>query len=167
MALRAAARKDSITRDSLVKDSVAKAKAKPARKPKPATRDCVLDFADSPPETRLLYSRMNDSISNTFIGGGFVGRCQGENNRLRADSAEQFQQAGIVNLYGNVTYEEPGKMQVAAAHATYFTREGRLYADGNVVATQLSTGSTFMGPSIEYYRSTPERPIARMVAPSR
>ncbi len=167
VALRAAARKDSITRDSLVKDSVAKAKAKPARKPKPATRDCVLDFADSPPETRLLYSRMNDSISNTFIGGGFVGRCQGENNRLRADSAEQFQQAGIVNLYGNVTYEEPGKMQVAAAHATYFTREGRLYADGNVVATQLSTGSTFMGPSIEYYRSTPERPIARMVAPSR
>jgi hypothetical protein len=110
---------------------------------------------------------MNDSVSNTFIGGGFVGRCQGENNRLRADSAEQFQQAGIVNLYGNVTYEEPGKMQVTAAHATYFTREGRLYADGNVVATQLSTGSTFMGPSIEYYRSTPERPVARMVAPSR
>lgn len=164
---RATALRDSVTRDSLAKDSVSKAKAKAARKPKTAARECVLDFAESPPETRLLYSRMSDSTSNTFIGGGFVGRCQGENNRLRADSAEQFQQAGIVNLYGNVTYEEYGKMQVAAAHAVYFTREGRLYADGNVVATQLSTGSTFTGPSIEYFRAMPDRPVARMVAPNR
>lgn len=161
----AAARRDSVVRDSITKDSIGTAKAKP--KPKPTSRECVLDFADSPPETRLLYSRMNDSVANTFIGGGFIGRCQGENNRLSADSAEQFQQAGIMNLYGNVTYEEPGKMQVTAAHAIYFTREGRLYADGNVIATQLSTGSTFSGPTIEYYRATPERPLSRMVAPSR
>lgn len=151
--------------DSLTADS-SKA-TKPVRKPAPASRSCVLDMTESPPETRLLYSRINENVSNTFIGGGFIGRCQGENNRLRADSAEQFQAAGIVNLYGNVVYEEPNKMQITATHATYFTREGRLYADGNVVATQLATGSTFSGPSIEYFRSTPERPIARMVAPSR
>lgn len=142
---------------------------KPAARKKPpaASRPCVMDFSESPPETRLLYSRINESISNTFIGGGFVGHCQGENNRLRADSAEQFQAAGIVNLYGNVVYEEPNKVQITATHATYFTKEGRLYADGNVVATQLATGSTFSGPSIEYFRSTPERPQARLIAPAR
>ena len=145
-------------------DSVAK---KPARKAPPPSRPCVLDMTESPPETRLLYSRMSETVSNTFVGGGFVGRCQGENNRLRADSAEQFQAAGIVNLYGNVVYEEPNKVQITAMHATYFTREGRLYADGNVVATQVATGSTFAGPSIEYFRATPERPASRLVAPSR
>lgn len=137
------------------------------KKPAAASRPCVMDFSESPPETRLLYSRINETISNTFIGGGFVGHCQGENNRLRADSAEQFQAAGIVNLYGNVVYEEPNKVQITATHATYFTKEGRLYADGNVVATQLATGSTFSGPSIEYFRSTPERPQARLIAPAR
>jgi hypothetical protein len=141
--------------------------AKPAPKPAPTSRTCVLDMTESPPETRLLYSRISETVSNTFIGGGFVGRCQGENNRLRADSAEQFQAAGIVNLYGNVVYEEPDKVQITATHATYFTREGRLYADGNVVATELANGSTFSGPSIEYFRVTPERPVSRMVAPSR
>jgi len=166
---------DSAKTDTAKTDSAARVIAKadsakkktPPRKQPPASRPCVLDMTESPPETRLLYSRINETISNTFVGGGFVGRCQGENNRLRADSAEQFQAAGIVNLYGNVVYEEPNKMQITATHATYFTREGRLYADGNVVATQLATGSTFMGPSIEYFRSTPERPFSRLVAPSR
>ena len=166
---------DSAKTDSAKADSAALAitkadtakKRTPPKKQPPASRPCVLDMTESPPETRLLYSRLNESVANTFIGGGFVGRCQGENNRLRADSAEQFQAAGIVNLYGNVVYEEPNKMQITATHATYFTREGRLYADGNVVATQLATGSTFLGPSIEYFRSTPERPVSRLVAPSR
>ena len=166
---------DSAKSDSAKADSAALAATKadtakkrtPPKKQPPASRPCVLDMTESPPETRLLYSRLNENVANTFIGGGFVGRCQGENNRLRADSAEQFQAAGIVNLYGNVVYEEPNKMQITATHATYFTREGRLYADGNVVATQLATGSTFLGPSIEYFRSTPERPASRLVAPSR
>jgi hypothetical protein len=143
------------------------AKKPVAKKKPPVSRPCVMDFSESPPETRLLYSRISETVSNTFIGGGFVGHCQGENNRLRADSAEQFQAAGIVNLYGNVVYEEPQKVQITATHATYFTKEGRLYADGNVVATQLATGSTFSGPSIEYFRSTPERPQARLIAPAR
>lgn len=171
--------RDSVVRDSLIRaDSLAKAAlaaklaadkaAAAARKANaPTSRPCVMDFSESPPETRLLFSQVAEGVSNAFIGGGFVGHCQGENNRLRADSAEQFQAAGIVNLYGNVVFEEPDKVQITAAHATYFTREGRLYADGNVVATQLATGSTFVGPSIEYFRAMPGRPQARMVAPSR
>jgi hypothetical protein len=156
--------------DSVAKGDTARTTTVPARPARPAaaaSRNCVMDFSESPPETRLVYQRIAEGVSNTFIGGGFVGRCQGENNRLRADSAEQFQAAGIVNLFGNVVYEEPRKLQVAANHAVYFTREGRLFADGNVVATQLESGSTFSGPSIEYFRATAERPVARLISPNR
>jgi len=174
VAAKAASKDSAATRDSLARavarsDSLAAAAKRPAKKSTSSatSRNCVLDFADSPPETRLLYTRLPDSTANTFIGGGFVGRCQGENNRISADSAEQFESAGIVNMYGNVVYEEPNKLRVTAAHATYFTREGRLFADGGVVATQLATGSTFSGPNIEYYRVMPGRPVARLVAPNR
>lgn len=139
----------------------------PKKKPAPASKDCLLETTESPPETRVTYSRISETMSNTFIGGGFVGRCQGENNRLRADSAEQFVGPGIINLFGNVVYEEPKKLQVRANHAIYFTREGRLFADGGVIATGLETGSTFSGQSMEYYRATAERPVARLVAPTR
>ena len=111
---------------------------------------------------------MSDGTSNTFIGGGFVGHCQGERNRLRADSAEQYQTAGVVNLFGNVSYEEPGRMRVQAMHAVYFTREQRLIADGNVTATQLASGSTFTGPNIEYLRPLAGvRTGSRLIAPNR
>jgi len=165
-----ASRADSLgpSRDSTPSgDSVTTAAKTAKKKAPPASRTCVLDFAASPPETRLIYSRVSETVSNTFIGGGFVGNCQGENNRLRADSAEQFQQIGVVNLYGNVVYLEPGKMEIRANHAIYFTREGRLYADGNVTATQLATGSSFVGPSIEYTRAGPGNVVARTVAPQR
>lgn len=160
----AAARRDSA---AAAGDSGGPPSKSVKKKAPPATRTCVLDFADSPPETRLTYSRVSETVANTFIGGGFVGNCQGEKNRLRADSAEQFQQIGVVNLYGNVVYLEPGKVEIRANHATYFTREGRLYADGNVTATQVATGSSFVGPSIEYTRAGPGNPVSRMVAPQR
>lgn len=181
-----AVRKDRVTRDSAgaapapadsaarrdtaavgPRDSSGASPKTTRKKAPPATRTCILDFADSPPETRLTYSRVSETVANTFIGGGFIGNCQGERNRLRADSAEQFQQIGVVNLYGNVVYLEPGKVEIRANHATYFTREGRLYADGSVTATQLATGSSFTGPSIEYTRAGPGNPSARMIAPQR
>jgi len=184
------AQRDSTTRDSLRLDSVRTdsvqraiaAAADPARaaaaadsaakrppaKATPATRQCVLDFTDSPPETRLTYRRESDGSTSTLIGGGFVGHCQGENNRIRADSLEQYGFAGLVNMFGNVVYEEPGKMRINASRATYFTREQRLFADGGIIATQLASGSTFTGPSIEYFRPVPGvRASSRLVAPGR
>lgn len=164
---------DSTKADSVkaaaVADSAMKAAAKtpPKKKPAPTSRNCLLDMTESPPENRMQYQRISDGVSNMFIGGGFVGRCQGENNRLMADSAEHFEGPGIINLFGNVVYEEPRKMQVRATHAIYFTREGRLFADGGVIATALESGSTFSGSSMEYYRATTERPVAKLVAPNR
>lgn len=171
-ALRIAGVADSIAR-AATKDSAAKAiavtKAAPiTKKSEPVSKPCVLDFNESPPETRLLINQMPDGSSVIFLGGGFIGHCQGETSRLKADSAEQFQASGIVNLYGNVSYEDPSKMRVTANHMTYLTREARLFADGNVVATQLASGSTFSGPSMEYLRPLAGvRPDSKLIAPNR
>ncbi len=164
--------KDSVAADSLEKlriaDSVSN--AKPAAKVPPkksATKECLLDMTDSPPETRATYQRQSDSSSNMMVGGGFVAHCTGEKNSIRADSAEYFQLNGFVNLFGNVIYEEKGQFKVNSNHATYFMRDGKLYADGNVVAVQLKSGSTFSGPNIEYFRVMPNiRTASRLYAPN-
>lgn len=142
------------------------AKKAPPRKPAPkATKQCLLDFSQSPPETRLRFIRLPDSTSLTFIGGGFVGHCQGEQSRIRADSAEHYEASGVLNLFGNVVYEDPQKMRVQSNVARYFTSDERLFAEGNVVATQLTSGSVFRGPSIEYLRAIPaSRPISKLIA---
>lgn len=169
-----AAAADSLARAA--EDSArAAAKAAPPAEPPPkprrddaATRECLLDFSDSPPESRLTYVRFPDGTANTYVGGGFVGHCQGEQNTIRADSAENFQLAGILNLFGSVVYEEPGKMRFRSDRATYFTKEERVFAEGNVVGTQLQSGSTLTGPTLEYYRAIPgARPFSRLVAPNR
>ncbi len=156
------------TADSAARAVADSAARRPGRKPAPATKQCVLDFSDNPPETRLTYRREADGTTSTLIGGGFVGHCQGENNRIRGDSLEQYGFAGLVNMFGNVVYDEPGKIRINASRATYFTREQRLFADGGVIATQVASGSTFTGPSIEYFRAVPGvRAASRLIAPNR
>lgn len=175
-AARANAVRDSLFRvsDSLKKliadsgkldSTTKKAPVKTATKKKPA-KDCVLDIGQLP-DTRFNYFQLNDSTNQIMVGGGFIGHCKGEKQNLRADSAEYFEVNDILNLYGNVTYDEKGEFKVTANHAVYFLNEGKLYADGNVVATQLKSGSTFNGPSIEYFRVMPDiRPTSRLYAPN-
>lgn len=158
---------DSI-RKALAEDSTKNAAAPASKTPakKPA-KQCLLDFSDSPPETRFTAAKQPDSTSILWVGGGFAGHCVGETNRLKADSAEYFEANGFLNLIGNVTYEDKGEFRVTANHATYFTKEGSLYADGNVQAVQLKTGSYFTGPNIEYYRVMPDvRTASRLYAPN-
>jgi len=176
----AAARRDSITadssrRDSLVRDTTdtitraadsAKKVTVPVKR-KPAPKECVLDFNESPPESRLISNLLNDGSRTTFIGGGMVARCQGDPQTIRADSAEQYESIEMLVLIGNVVFEEPGKMRVTAPNATYFAGEERLVATGGVVATDLPTGSTITGPTIEYFRAGSRRPFSRLYAPQR
>jgi hypothetical protein len=46
---------------------------------------------------------------------------------------------------------------------TYYQNDDHLHAEGDVVAV-MSNGSTLRGPSADYYRSTSQRPLARMIA---
>lgn len=161
---------DSVARDSLARDSVRRAdsvRTAPAARRRRTSRECLLDFNDSPPDSRLLTNLLPDGTRNAFIGGGVVAKCQGEANFVRADSAEQYESLGLLILIGNVVFEEPGKMQVLAPTATYYTQEERLVASGGVTATDLPSGSVFRGPTIEYFRAGRTREVPRLFAPMR
>jgi hypothetical protein len=133
----------------------------------PTTRECLLDFNESPPDSRMVSNLMSDGTRTTFIGGGLLARCQGDPQFITADSAEQYENIGMLNLIGSVVFEEPGKIRVTAPSATYFTADEKLVAVGGVVATDLPSGSTFTGPTIEYYRAGSRRLASRLYAPQR
>ena len=152
--------------DDSIKAVIAAKSGKKVSSRKKQTKECILDTQDSPPESRFSLMQPNDSNSVLVIGGGFVGHCTGEKNTLKADSAEYYQINGFVNLFGNVTYEEKAEFKVTATHAIYFIKEGKLLADGNVNALQVKSGSTFVGPKIDYYRVMPDlREVSRLHAP--
>lgn len=127
-------------------------------------RSCDLEF---PTGTNTVANIRTDAAGQqvTFLGRGIVARCIGQGNRLTADSAEYYQAQGRLFLVGNVHYTEP-RVTVDSRTMTYYQNDDHLHAEGNVVAV-MSNGSTLRGPSADYYRSTPQRPMARMFAPGR
>lgn len=127
-------------------------------------RNCDLVFTNTP-ATRLNLVKLPSGKYNTYSGGGVVAHCNGQNNLLTADSAEYFEEEGLLYLLGNVHYTEP-RAKVDARAMTYFQSDDHLHAEGDVVGV-FSSGSTMHGPVADYYRSTPQRPLARLVAPNR
>jgi hypothetical protein len=145
-----------------------KKKAAPKKTAKSTSRPCVLDFSESPPESRVLALKQASGAYHTFIGGGVAARCQGEPALIRSDSAEHFETTGILYLIGNVKYDEPNKLQFTSRRATYYTREERLIGDSAVTATQLKSGSSLYGMQIEYLRAVPgKREASKLIAPMR
>jgi hypothetical protein len=125
---------------------------------------CDLEF---PTGTKTVANIKTDAAGQqvTFLGRGVVARCIGQGNRLTADSAEYYQSQGRLFLVGNVHYTEP-RATVNSRTMTYYQNDDHLHAEGNVVAV-MSNGSTLRGPSVDYYRSTPQRPLTRMIAVGR
>ena len=127
-------------------------------------RSCDLEF---PTGTNTVANIRTDAAGQqvTFLGRGIVARCIGQGNRLTADSAEYYQSQGRLFLVGNVHYTEP-RATVTSRTMTYYQNDDHLHAEGDVVAV-MSNGSTLRGPTADYYRSTPQRPLMRMFAPGR
>ena len=127
-------------------------------------RSCDLEL---PTGTRTQANIVTTATGQhiTFLGRGVVAYCVGQGNRLTADSAEYYEADGRLFLVGNVHYTEP-RATVDSRTMTYYQNDDHLHAEGNVVAV-MSNGSTLRGPSADYYRSTPQRPMARMIAVGR
>lgn len=118
------------------------------------------------PNTRLSYQRLPSGNQNIFIGAGVNAYCALQNLTILADSAEHYGDVGVWYLIGRVRYAEP-RVDVTSRRATYWTREDRLLAEGDVVAT-LPSGTVMRGPRVEYWRETPNvRPRARIEATGR
>ena len=127
-------------------------------------QNCDMELLNTP-NTRMNILRSSAGSATTFVGGGVVARCIGQGNLLRADSAEYYEAEGRLYLVGSVRYTEP-RVVVTSRTMTYYQRVDHLHAEGDVVAV-MTNGSTLRGPVVDYYRSTAQRPLARMVAPSR
>ena len=118
------------------------------------------------PNTRLSFQRLPSGNQNIFIGAGVNAYCASQNLTIIADSAEHYGDLGIWYLIGRVHYVEP-RVNVKSRRATYWTREDRLLAEGDVVAA-LPSGTFMRGPRAEYWREIPNvRPRARLVADGR
>lgn len=89
----------------------------------------------------------------TYVGGVVDATCEGQGNRLLADSAEHFMDRGLLILYHNVQYSE-ARVTMTADMMTYYTTDERLIAEGNVQG-RTSSGTRFNGPRMEYSRAKP------------
>ena len=133
----------------------------------PAAQCRVVNFNENPPTSRLNSIKDAQNQNIVYVGGGSVARCEGVNNRLTSDSAEYYQAAGLLVLIGNVIYDEPARAHMTALRTTYYTREERVFAEGNVVVT-LPSGTTMTGPNAEYLRPVPPiRTSSRLTATGR
>ena len=125
---------------------------------------CDLDLKNRP-GTAMTIREDASGKRTTFLSGGVVAHCIGQGNTLTADSAEYYEAEGRLYLVGNVHYSEP-RATVTSRTMSYYQSDDHLHAEGDVVAV-MSNGSTLHGPSADYFRITPLRPLARMFAPGR
>ena len=130
-------------------------------------RQCLLQYESSSAtsNTRTNAVRLPNGQYNFFQGGGVTYHCEGQNNTLIADSAEYYGDQRVLYLIGNVHYTEP-RAKVDSDRMTYFQLEDRLRAEGSV-HVRTETGTTIQGPTMDYYRQTTARPLARTVATGR
>jgi hypothetical protein len=124
-------------------------------------RSCDLDLQNTP-GTAMNIREDPSGKRTTFLSRGVVAHCIGQGNTLTADSAEYYQAEGRLYLVGNVHYTEP-RATVTSRTMTYYQGDNHLHAEGDVV-TVMSNGNTMRGPAADYYRSMPQRPLARMIA---
>ena len=169
---RDALRADSLRADSLRRDSVQAAqKAAPptpvgARGRQRQERRCQLDFPNTRSTRLQVVQDPNTKRNNTFVGGGVVAKCAGQDVTLYADSAELYDTIKLYYLFGNVRYRE-SRVNIDADRVTYFISEERILAEQNVRAT-LPSGSTMVGQEAEYLRPVaPIRRVARLNATRR
>ena len=169
---RATLRADSLRADSLQRDSLRAgrraappAPAGPRGRPRQERR-CQLDFPNTPSTRLQIVQDPATKRNNTFVGGGVVAKCVGQDVTLYADSAELYDTIRMYYLFGNVRYRE-ARVNLDADRVTYFLADERVLAEQNVRAT-MPSGSTMVGKQAEYLRPVaPIRQIAQLTATQR
>ncbi|GLC27221.1 hypothetical protein [Roseisolibacter agri] len=157
-------RADSVRTDSARADSIAGRPRRTSVDPSSRCGEVTFNEPQVYPTSRL--QRLSDGQGKyiTFFGGGVFARCVAVGSTLRADSAESYESLGQIILVGNVVYDEPRRARLTSMRLTYYTNEERLMAEGSVVMT-MPSGTTMMGPSVEYLRAvTRVRPASRLTA---
>ena len=130
------------------------------------TGQCDLLLTPNSDSTHFTSAKLPSGEYNNFVGGGITGHCPLQQITLIADSAEWFGDLHMWHLVGHVHYTEP-RLTMDSDVATYYLIDEHLLSEGNV-HTLLPSGTTLVGPRVEYYRAAPKiRPVAHMIAPGR
>ena len=119
-------------------------------------KPCVLVFtgvARGADTTAMKVFTTAGGARYTYIGGGVDATCEGQGNRLLADSAEHYADRGELILINRVRYSEP-RMNMQSDRMVYYTNDERLLSTGNVRG-KTNTGTRFTGPEFEYFRAKP------------
>jgi hypothetical protein len=121
--------------------------------PQPGSK-CIIQFQGSTSgTTRSNFTKLPSGKYNVYVGGGFVGNCQGQDVTLRSDSAEYYGDQSLMYLIQNVHYVDT-RAKVDSDHMTYWMDEEHIRAEGNVFAV-MASGTTMRGPVADYYRAVP------------
>ena len=127
------------------------------------TGQCDLIVTPNSDSTHFSSVKLPSGEYNNFVGGGITGHCPVQQITLVADSAEWFGDLHMWHLVGRVHYVEP-RLTMDSDVATYYLVDEHLVSEGNV-HTLLPSGTTLVGPHVEYYRAAPKiRAVARMIA---
>ncbi len=100
------------------------------------------------------FVKLADGTEQIFAGGGVLARCIGEATTMTSDSMAYFQAQAELRFLGNVHFRDSTSL-LDADRVTYWTREERLHAEGNVYTRNLTSGSEMRGPNLDYYRAVP------------
>ena len=131
----------------------------------PPAGPCRLVFENTD-STRGTAVKLPSGRYNTFLGNGVIAHCPAQNLTLISDSAESYEEQGVMYAIGHVHYTEP-RAKMEADRAWYYQTDARLIADGNVVA-RTPSGSVMHGPHVDYLRAMPGvRAQAQMTATGR
>jgi len=88
--------------------------------------------------------------TNYFAGGNVRLSCRGTQITMQSDSVAAYA-GNVVQFIGNVHYRD-STLTMDADNGTYYKVGERWEARGHVNTHNLSTGSTLVGPSLDYYR---------------
>ena len=123
----------------------------PKAKPKPAaaaqSQRCVfqVDNVD-----RQGAVNETPTGTNYYAGGNVRLSCRGMRISMQSDSVAAYG-GTVVQFIGNVKYRD-STLSMDADFGTYYKNGERWEARGNVDTKNLRTGSTLIGPSLDYYR---------------
>lgn len=108
----------------------------------------------------VVASNIGLSTQTAIITNGELS-CPG-GKFIAAIEISAIEATGTYTLNRNVRYRDADKI-VTAEFGQYFKRTSLLQARGNVVVTDIKTGSQLFSPQLDYYQVSPTQKVARMV----
>ena len=117
-------------------------------------RNCVV-LIDSTGREGVFYRLPGRNDYQAFAGGGVFGHCDNDAaTTMQADSLAWYPERGEAVFVRSVRFQDSTQV-LEADRLTYFVRQERLYAEGNVRTRNLRSGSSMTGPNLEYLRARP------------